>query len=309
MRPLLYPLLVVLSQLATMSAFPQAGNLKFEHLGTDAGLSQGNVKCVLRDSRGFMWFGTREGLNKYDGYGFVVYKNVIEDTLSISGNDITGLVEDQAGDLWITTSGGGLNRFDRSKNRFIHYKGVIPADLISGPMLDDSGRIWVGSTEGGVFVLEPATGKIVSFSNDPKNARSLSDNNITAICEDSHQQMWIGTLRGGLNLYDRSCHSFTRYQHRNKDSTSLGGTTVAAVFEDGHHRLWVGLRDDGLDVFDPIHRSFRHFRHNPNNSNSLASNVVLSLEDDVNGNLWVGTENGGISILDPETKIFTRLRP
>ena len=100
-----------------LSAFPQAGNLKFEHLGTDVGLSQGNVKCVLRDSRGFMWFGTREGLNKYDGYGFVVYKNAIEDTLSLRGNDITGLVEDQAGDIWITTSGGGLNRFDRSKNK------------------------------------------------------------------------------------------------------------------------------------------------------------------------------------------------
>jgi outer membrane protein assembly factor BamB len=180
-----------------------------------------------------MWFGTRDGLNKYDGYGFVVYKNAIEDTLSISGNDITGLVEDQAGDIWITTSGGGLNRFDRSKNRFIHYQGVIPPDLISGPMLDDSGRIWVGSTEGGVFVLEPATGKVVSFSNDPKNARSLSDNNVTAICKDSHHQIWIGTLRGGLNLYDGSSHSFTRYQHRNKDTTSLGGATVAAVFEDG----------------------------------------------------------------------------
>jgi signal transduction histidine kinase/ligand-binding sensor domain-containing protein/DNA-binding response OmpR family regulator len=304
MKPLQYPLFIILLLFATMSAFPQEGNLKFEHLGTDVGLSQGNVKCVLRDSRGFMWFGTREGLNKYDGYGFVVYKNAIEDTLSISGNDVTGLVEDQSGDIWITTSGGGLNRFDRSKNRFIHYNGVIPADLISGPMLDDSGRIWIGSTEGGVFVLEPATGKVVSFSNDPKNPHSLSDNNVTAICKDSHHQIWIGTLRGGLNLYDASSHSFTRYQHRNKDTTSLGGATVAAVFEDRYHRLWAGLRDGGLDVFDPLRKSFRHFRHDPNNSNSVASNVVLSLGDDVNGNLWVGTENGGISILDPEMKKF-----
>lgn len=304
MKPLQYPVLIVLLQLATMSAFPQAGNLKFEHLGTDMGLSQGNVKCVLRDSRGFMWFGTREGLNKYDGYGFVVYKNAIEDTLSISGNDITGMAEDKAGDIWIATSGGGLNRFDRSTNRFIHYRGVIPADLISGPMLDDSGRIWVGSTDRGLFVLEPATGKVVSFSNDPKNARSLSDNGVTAICEDSHHQIWIGTSHGGLNVYDRSRHSFTRYQHRNKDTTSLGGATVTSVFEDGYHRLWAGLRGGGLDLFDPPHGSFRHFRNDPNNSNSLASNVVLSLQDDANGNLWVGTENGGISILDPRLKKF-----
>ncbi len=299
-----YPLFVILFLLATLSAFSQAGNLKFEHLGTDLGLSQGNVKCILRDSRGFMWFGTREGLNKYDGYGFVVYKNVIGDTLSLGGDDIMGLVEDRAGDIWIATAGGGLNRFDRAKNRFIRYNKSIPADLISGPMLDDSGKIWVGSTEQGVFVLEPATGKIVSFSNDPENAGSLSDNDVTAICKDSHHQIWIGTLLGGLNLFDPSSHSFIRYQHRNKDTTSLGGANVAAIFEDGRHRLWAGLQDGGLDVFDPSHKNFRHFRHDPNNNNSLPINVVLSLNDDANGNLWIGTENGGISILDPGMKKF-----
>jgi len=304
MKTLQYLPAIILFHLATLSAFSQAGNLKFEHLGTDLGLSEGNVKCILRDSRGFMWIGTREGLNKYDGYGFIVYKNVIGDTASLSGNDIMGLAEDRSGDIWIATAGGGLNRFDRSRNKFVRYNKVIPADLASGPVLDDSGKVWVGSTDQGVFVVEPATGKIVSFSNDPKNGRSLSDNNVTAICKDSHHQIWLGTLLGGLNLFDPSSHTFIRYQHLNRDTTSLGGTNVAAIFEDGHHRLWIGMQDAGLDVFDPPHKGFRHFRHDPNNNNSLAVNVVLSLNDDANGNLWIGTENGGISILDPGANKF-----
>src|SRR5277367_3230462 len=107
MRLVQYPFIPALL-LAGLCAFSQTGNLKFEHIGTDAGLSQSNVTCILRDSRGFMWFGTREGLNKYDGYGFVVYKNAAADSLSLSGNHVTGIVEDRRGDIWVATAGGGL---------------------------------------------------------------------------------------------------------------------------------------------------------------------------------------------------------
>ena len=311
MRPIQY-LPFVLLQLAALMAFPQAGNLKFEHIGTDAGLSQSNVTCILRDSRGFMWFGTREGLNRYDGYGFVVYKNAADDSLSLSGNHVTAIVEDKTGDIWVSTAGGGLNRYDRSRDRFVHYREIVHADLINALMLDDSGRLWIGSTDRGLFVLEPGTGKVVSFSTDARNGNSLSDNNVSAILEDSHHQIWIGTSHGGLNLFDRKLHSFMRWQHRNKEAASLGGNTITRLFNDGQEQLWVGLRDGGLDLFDPgrgtaggVGRgSFRHFRNDPRNSNSLGSNVVLSLEDDDKGNLWVGTENGGISILEPRMKKF-----
>ena len=100
----------------------QPPQLKFSHLDRDAGLSQSNVICILQDRRGFMWFGTRDGLNKYDGYQFTVYKNNTEDTNSLSNNFITGIIEDSKAALWITTWGGGLNRFDREKNRFTHYR-------------------------------------------------------------------------------------------------------------------------------------------------------------------------------------------
>lgn len=303
MRPIQYPLIILL-QLAAIVAFPQAGNLKFEHIGTDAGLSQSNVTCIMRDSRGFMWFGTREGLNKYDGYGFVVYKNAAEDSQSLSGNHVTAMVEDNVGDIWVSTAGGGLNRYDRSKDKFVHYRERIPADLINALMLDESGRIWIGSADRGVFVLEPATGKLISYTNDSRNPNSLSDNDVSSILEDSFHQIWIGTSHGGLNLFDRSRHSFTKWLHGNREFSSIGGNTITRVFSDGQHRLWVGLRDGGLDLFDQSRGTFRHFRNDPHKDNSLGSNVVLSLENDDKGNLWVGTENGGISILEPGMKNF-----
>jgi len=89
-------------------AYPQSEHLSFEHLGTAQGLSQSNVICTLQDSRGFMWFGTREGLNKYDGYTFTVYKNKIGDDKSLANNMINTIVEDDKGYLWIGTWGGGL---------------------------------------------------------------------------------------------------------------------------------------------------------------------------------------------------------
>src|SRR5664279_1647676 len=104
------------------AASSQNKNLEFDHLGTHAGLSQSNVICILQDSKGFMWFGTRDGLNKYDGYKFSVYRNDPTDKYSISNNYISDIIESPNGDLWIATWGGGLNHYNREKGIFSSYK-------------------------------------------------------------------------------------------------------------------------------------------------------------------------------------------
>jgi len=133
-------LLFILLNTISICAICQTANLKFEHIGTEAGLSQSNVTCLLEDSRGFMSFGTRDGLDKYDGYQFTVYKRIEGDQKSISNNFITGLIEDKKGDLWVATWGGGLNRFDREKNRFIHHAGGILSEIINNVLQDTRGR-------------------------------------------------------------------------------------------------------------------------------------------------------------------------
>src|SRR5437899_1015692 len=102
--------------------FSQHQQIKFQHLKTDDGLSQSDVLCTFQDSRGFMWFGTEDGLNKYDGYNFTVYKNDPKKNNSLSNNYINDIAEDNSGDLWIATSDGGLNKYERKKDQFVHFK-------------------------------------------------------------------------------------------------------------------------------------------------------------------------------------------
>src|ERR1700694_439722 len=104
---------IILLQLIPFLAFPQAQHVKFRHMGTADGLSQSDVTCILQDSRGFMWFGTRDGLNKYDGYQFTVYKNNSGDEHTLANNFIMDMIEDAKGYIWIGTWGGGRDRYDR----------------------------------------------------------------------------------------------------------------------------------------------------------------------------------------------------
>ncbi|MEO6330051.1 MAG: two-component regulator propeller domain-containing protein [Ginsengibacter sp.] len=122
MKDLRYFFLFFLLNCICLCAFPQKQNIKFEHLDINSGLSQNYIYCILQDSRGFMWFGTSDGLNKYDGYKFTIFKNNAKDNNSISNNFITGIVEDSKGIIWVSTRGGGLNRYDRETNKFTHFK-------------------------------------------------------------------------------------------------------------------------------------------------------------------------------------------
>jgi signal transduction histidine kinase/CheY-like chemotaxis protein/ligand-binding sensor domain-containing protein len=301
-----YPLylLLCLAQLAIAPVNAQPQYIKFTHIGTDVGLSANNITCILRDKQGFMWFGTRDGLNRYDGYDFDVYRNIPLDPQSLSSNFVTSIIQDKNGDFWVGTWGGGLNRFDVAKKRFIRYGRLIPSDFINTLLQDSEGRIWIGSNDHGAWVFDPRTDKAVLLTSTADSPTGLSDNDVVSIIEDHAHFIWLGTSHGGLDRYDPRSGNVTRFVHRRNDTGSLAANTVARIFEDSRQRLWIGMREGGLDLFDPRHSTFRHFKNDPRNPNSLVRNVVLALEDDDQGNLWIGTENGGISILDKDGKNF-----
>src|ERR1700753_2170019 len=137
--PYLRPYALLLLLFAVLTGQAQPVNLRFEHLGTEAGLSQSNITCILQDSRGYMWFGTRDGLDRYDGYEFTVYKNINGDPKSLSNNFITERTEDRNGYVWIATWGGAVNRYDRTKDRFIHYSTSPATVFINSVLQDDKG--------------------------------------------------------------------------------------------------------------------------------------------------------------------------
>ncbi|MHA4806487.1 two-component regulator propeller domain-containing protein [Flavitalea flava] len=309
-------LVCLLLSLATQYANAQRQNLKFDHLDINAGLSQNNVLCVLQDSRGFMWFGTRDGLNKYDGYKITVYRNDPRNPHSLSNNFISAIIEDtgglKSGSIWVATRGGGLNRYDREKDQFTCYKketvraNGISSNLLTGLAEDRDGNLWIGTEDQGLNFFEPAKDRFTHFTFQPDNPKSISGDYVRGILVDSRQNVWIGTYGNGLNLLDKNSGSFTRFRHDNRNDSSLGEDKIWVIYEDSRHQVWVGTDGGGLNLMNSVgpKGTFRHFRHEPRNKNSVAGDVIYTLGEDDNKHLWIGTENAGLSIYDQASGSF-----
>lgn len=251
-----------------------------------------------------MWFGTMDGLNKYDSYHFTAYKNNPDDAYSLANNNIKDIKEDHKGNLWIATSGGGLNMYDREKNIFISYRNkandanAISSDFVTGLLIDGSDNIWIATDGGGLNFFNTAAKKFTVYRHDDNDRNSISDNYITGIMKDANGILWVGTVHGGINYFDTKTSAFYAYNHINSDSNSLSVNHVTAILEDKSDAIWIGTRGGGLELFNRQTKTFRHFVNRPDIENSLPINTILSLSTDNKGKLWIGTENGGLSVFD-----------
>lgn len=303
-------LFVAIALLIAQNGLSQDRNLKFVHIGTREGLSQINVSSVIQDSRGFMWIGTRDGLNRYDGYGFVIYKHSIQDDNSLSSNLVSDIAEDKDGNIWLATL-FGLNKLDRKTGKFAHYfhdsanPNSISSNFVNRLIFDHEGILWIASQKGGLDRFDIPNNKITHYKHSDTNPASLSNDDVTALKEDSKHRLWVGTLGGGLNLFDRKRGTFTRYQSQPELNTSISGSYVSCIYEDNSNQLWVGTQDGGLNLFTPETGIFKHYLHNIKDANSISGNTILSLSMDLNGKLWIGSENNGVNILDPVTGKIT----
>lgn len=284
--------------------FGQFKPIKFEHLATSEGLSQSTVLCMLQGSRGFIWFGTRDGLNKYDGYKFTVYRNIPENKSSISNNYISSIAEDKNGNLWIGTGGGGLNFFNRKKESFTAYKhnpenlATISNNSISALAIDKEGDLWIGTLNTGVDKLDVKTGVFKHYYNYKSKENSLSDNFVRSILITEKNTIYIGTQHGGLNKFDQKTESFTSYVHDENNSRSIAYNDIFTIFEDSRSKLWIGTNGAGLDLFDAEENSFVHYRQQAIAQNSLPVNNIHAIGEGPDKNLWIGTENGGLFLLN-----------
>jgi signal transduction histidine kinase/CheY-like chemotaxis protein/ligand-binding sensor domain-containing protein len=289
--------------------FAQSQQLHFDHLGTANGLSELNPNCIIQDSRGFIWIGTADGLNRYDGYKFKIFRNDVKDTTSIGNNYIQDIVEDNDGNIWAATIGGGLNKFDRNTNRFHRYvhnekdKNSISSNFVSKVALDRSGKLWVATQKSGLNLFDPKTGKSLHYINS-NNPKSISDNEIMTVYKDRNGNIWIGTVNSGLSLFDRKTNNFINFKHLPGVKSSISGNKITAIFEDSEHRLWIGTQEAGLNLFNSNTGKFTHFVNDPHNSNSLVHNSIQSIAEDDDHNLWIGTENGGLSVYNPSWEHF-----
>ena len=299
---------LILAQFITLMALCQKLQLNFERIGTKEGLSDLNTLCIMQDSHGFIWVGTENGLNRYDGHQFRVFYNEASDSGSISNNYVKNLFEDKQGNIWIATHGGGMNKFDRKSNRFTRYlhdplnPNTISDNTINKIITDSEGRFWI-ATSYGVNQFDPNSRLFKHFyhhSNDPK---SLSNNNVTNAFVDSRGYIWFGTLEGGLNRYVVKDNTFIIYKNDRNNSASISGNTITSIFEDSSHRLWIGTTGEGLNRFDYETGKFYHYR-NTRGANSLSNNNIQSINEDVDSTLWIGTENGGLNTYNSKLNNF-----
>ncbi|MCP4151255.1 MAG: histidine kinase [bacterium] len=294
-----------------------SANVKFRHLTVEDGLSQGSVYCILQDSTGFLWFGTQDGLNRYDGYNFTVYKNDEEDRNSLSQNWVKTIIEDSSGIIWIGTFNRGLNSYEPEKKKFTRYrhdptdKYSLSADLISSIYEDSSGSIWVGTTDGGLNKYDKRTGKFALCRPDMKAPGAVSLGTVNAIYEDRSGRLWIGS-QTGLNIFDRETARFTRYYHDKNDITSLSENIILSIYEDRAGNLWIGTVG-GLNLFNQDSETFTRFQHDPQDPDSICSNIISCILEDKEGALWIGTgspgnQGNGVCRLIPDQDVKGRRR-
>ncbi|KAA3619565.1 MAG: response regulator [Calditrichaeota bacterium] len=287
--------------LVSSQIYAQPQNLKFEHIGREDGLTASSVLSILQDHQGFMWFGTTDGLFRYDGYRMTVFRNDPLDSTTLGNNHIWSLLEDSYGTIWIGTSAGGLNRFDRNKEQFIRYThdpddpNTISSDVVFALYQDRSGALWVGSWEG-LNKIDLDLKKITQFVHDPENTASLNPNRIRSICEDSSGSIWLGT-EGGLSRLDVQTGKFERFVADPNNPHSLSSNGVNSVMTDMTGTLWVGSLG-GLDRFDSKNQRFTHF---------ATGGGVASLLQDQSGALWIGTGKHLLHF-EPETERFTEFQ-
>jgi len=295
-------LLFILAQFVSLLVVGQNQQLRFERIGTKDGLSDPNVMCMMQDSRGFMWVGTQNGLNRYDDYWFRTFYSDPADSCSLSSNFIHSMLEDSKGNIWIATMGGGFQKFDRKKNRFKQYLhqpnnlNSVSGNDISKIIEDKSGKLWI-ATNDGADLFDAETDRFIHFDYDANDSTTISGNYVTDAFADSQGNIWFGTQNAGLNRFIEKDSTFIRYKADSKNSTAISGNFISSIFEDRSHQLWIGTIDEGLNLFDREKNEFRNFKKTAE-TNSLSNNSVKTINEDDNNRLWIGTENGGLSLFD-----------
>ncbi len=309
------PAVLIILTVMTIHGNTGRRQFKFDRLTIEDGLSHNTVLCIIKDRIGFMWFGTHDGLNRYDGSRIKIYRHDENQPGSIGGNRITTLFEDSKGNLWIGSRVGGLERYDRDNDRFIHFRHnpkkheSISHNYVTKIIEDHDGFLWVATYGGGINRFDPKTNRFTRYTydpqknHDPQNPTGLSSSRVTALYIDPANTIWAGTAGDTLNRFNRETGTFTRYR-------CPGGTdaVIRAICPDGTGALWVGSRGSGLYKFHPSTGQFEHYTHLPG-QNSIGSNKILDIHQKPGGDTWIALETWGLDILDKTGKKIHSIQP
>ena len=304
---LYYHLLLIVIFICSSSILAQKPNLRFEHFTTANGLPSLSVQAIVQDELGFLWFGTSNGLARYDGYQFKSYKLDSSKTNPSAGVSITTLVMDSAHCIWAGTDHRGLFRLQLDNGSVKHYYASgdstsISSNKIRHLHLDKENYLWIIYQDSLLDRLHLDTDRLDRFRSNPEDSATLSSNKIniwnyrgranTVFTETRHGHIWIATRNSGVNLFNPQLGNFTRFGFSPSDTTLLSHIRVTQIFEDSEHNIWLSTDGGGLNLYQPESNTFKHFKHDPNNPSSITSNRCFQIIEDPYKNLWIGTPEG-----------------
>ncbi len=288
------------------NAIGQLANPVFRHISINDGLSDTFIQCISQDSKGYMWFGTSYGLNKYDGVVFTHYLHNPIDKNTIDQNNITSIFEDSQQRMWIGTE-SSLNCFNPITETFElvikEHNGIYKSKI--GPIKkiaeDEQGRLWLARTYA-LQVYDPKNRTTRTFF--PKDDDIDYKGEIGDLLFDKKGNLWVIT-KAGLRYFDRNHYKFSNPLNDFTDSPPSAVQFEARILEDQKGNLWYASRGLGLRKYQSISGTWKHFKSSINSSNGLKSNFINDIKEDKDGNIWIASGRSGLDVLDPKNEIFT----
>ena len=283
-------------------------DINFTSLTIKEGLPSNVVNAITKDRHGMMWFGTANGLARFDGTNYYVYRHEANRFCSLPGNEVLALCADREGKIWIGSGASGLSYYDRAMDRIVPFKGdgswtniahISPKALVE----DHLGNIWIG-TYGDCRVIDPKTGHITQLS-IPGQKRTDGLFVVLSLFEDKSRRMWVGTNMG-LFLFNWETRLFTKFENASGPPSMLGDDVIKSITQDQTGNIWVGTHS-GLKKMLP-NGHFKVYQHSVWLKNSVSSDAVLALNVDKRNKIWIGTEEG-VDVFDPVAETFRNLHP
>ncbi|MBC5631125.1 histidine kinase [Clostridium sp. NSJ-6] len=277
------------------------GNINFQSITIDDGLSQSLAEYIYQDSLGYIWIGTNDGLNRYNGNEFKVYKNIKNDENTISNNMISSLVEDSDKNLWIGTD-GGLNKMNLNTGEITRYLVSEEDKLYSNTVVDEllidsKGRLWV-CTINGLNLYDSENDNFIKVASDYLENKGIQD-----IIEDGEGNIWVST-RDGLFKYNHEKKSVESFYHDENDKNTISENNIFSLHY-SNNELWIGTKTGGLNIMNLKDYSIKKYVHDSNNPKSIPSNLIRDIIRDKDGNIWLATDQGLASFDEKNETFYT----
>ena len=277
------------------------GNINFQSITIDDGLSQSLAEYIYQDSLGYIWIGTNDGLNRYNGNEFKVYKNIKNDENTISNNMISSLVEDNDKNLWIGTD-GGLNKMNLDTGEITRYLVSEEDKLYSNTVVDEllidsKGRLWV-CTINGLNLYDSENDNFIKVASDYLENKGIQD-----IIEDGEGNIWVST-RDGLFKYNHEKKSVESFYHDENDKNTISENNIFSLHY-SNNELWIGTKTGGLNIMNLKDYSIKKYVHDSNNPKSIPSNLIRDIIRDKDGNIWLATDQGLASFDEKNETFYT----